>query len=575
MKIKIEEVSLRDSIGLLYTITILCWVIYFLYYSYGDLLLEYSSLIATEEYSYLILVPFVAAFILVRRITLIKLEFSDLVFNALFWLLLVLLARLTYCTSFYVQDYALQLKALSMILVIYGFSILGLGLKNFTRLKAFFLSLLPLVPLPRELLDYIARNLSVIVGEIAGRIAGAQISYEPYGVLLSVSGPHGETIRFSIVAGCSGVVSLSTAIMAIPLVIDLALSLKKPLPKKFLWGVFMSLFLVLTMFFGNVLRIILVLVSAVNWGEKIALGVFHSTPSIIITGIAYSLLFIVYRRIGGSLDPFPNPIRKEHEVLSVLGKKFYDRRLIALNMLLVILLAVFPMKLALTPINRNNTDNIADISYLSNKYDAYFTKYIRSMYSLVTIARMTDWELRTGVPTIFLAKGYYNRTTMFIYVEGAPSRTLFHGWPVCLISQRYRVLRTWFTLSTLSTRHGTVEIKIYYILFEKSFLRGVMAYTFISIPARYGNIISSYYLKITFLSQWSVYSNLKVDTNELRESLAAGLKNFVYNIIDRYGVFVANTPNTYSMILLHIVLLEIVVLAILIYWTTVEFIVKI
>ncbi len=557
----------RSYIHVIYTVAVISWIIYFLVTNYHGLFIEYSALVSTEEYSYLILVPFISIFILVRRLPRVTLEFGDLIINSLLWGLLLVLSSIINYTSYGFSDYTMQLQALSMILMIWGFGILGLGIKNFIRLKAFFLSLIPLIPIPRAILDEVARELSGIAGRIAGTLIGAEISHEPYGVLLTVLGPNGEPIRFSVVAGCSGVVSLSTAIMSVFLIADLVLTINRSRVGKILAGLGLTAFIISIMFLGNVIRITLVLYSATQWGEKTALEIFHSTPSLITTSLAYTLLFLLYKKLGGTLEPFYSIKTSYSYIIKILGAKIYNQRFITVNLLIMVFVALLPISASVFPYSKSKLNEAVSVEYLSNYYMAYFPQDIRKLYSLNSPARMSDWEVRTGVPTIFLAKGYYNYKTLYIYVEGAPSRSLFHDWPICLVSQKYRVIRTWFSLDELTTKYGKVFLRVHYILFERGSISGLLVYTITSIPAQYGNLISPYYLKITFLIQWSRYTAQKISIIELKDSLSAGLKDYMYFIFNKYGVIKNTNTLKINTLLFYTVLIEIIVIALVVYWT--------
>ncbi len=494
---------------IVYLLIGLVWSIYSVFAVYSPAIYSYASILVTEEYNYIIALFFVLVFLAVRRINGITQRYGDYIVNLLLGLMLLTSSMLVYLFSLVSAGLMQQLQVFAIILWFWGSAAIFLGLGNFRRLFPVFAAMLLLIPIPRVLIDYAAVKLSYTMGYAASLLTGARLETSEGYVVLKTSEPGGRVVGFSIVAGCSGIVSLASALTIAPMILDLAASSPSPRGRK-IAALAASLGLLAGLsLLGNVLRISMVVWATQAWGQREALELFHKTPSILFAALTYPLSLLVLRRmIRLELPPVSLAAERIRDSLRILGKTMESTR--ARVLLLVTLIMVSAAAAALPAASgpgEAGEEAMPSASYLASSITAYFPLRIRQYINIYSVSRMSDWEIRTGIPLIILAHANINGSTLYIYVEGSSSPTLFHEWPICLTSQRYDVLKTWREKIEVNGKNYTVD----YIAYKRKRYYGLLAYTFIAVPSDYGGVKGYFYLKVTFLTQWPVTQGYRVD----------------------------------------------------------------
>ncbi len=478
------------------------WTIYSAFAVFSGVIYSYVSLLYTEEYNYIIAMFFVLIFLAVRRIGRITQVFGDYVVNLLLGLMILVFSIQVYLFSLVSTTYIQQLQVLAIILWFWGNSVIFLGLENFRRLFPVYLAMLLLIPLPRILIDYAAVSLAYSMGYIVSLITGAELDVSQGYVVLRTAEPGGRMASFSIVAGCSGIISLASALTIAPMIIDLALASPSPRRRKAL-GLAVSLTLLAGLaLLGNILRISMVVWATRAWGQEEALELFHKTPSILFAAITYPLSILVLRRfIDLEIPPIRIAASRVRDSLILLTRRLDSPRARVLLLITMIMVSATAATLPLAEAaGGGEEESLPSASFLAGSVTAYFPLRIRENINIYSVSRMNDWEIRTGIPLILLAHANVNGSTVYIYIEGSSSPTLFHEWPICLTSQRYDVLKTWREKVDVGGRNYTLD----YIAYRRGKYYGLLAYTFIAIPSDYGGIKGYFYIKVTFLTQWPV-----------------------------------------------------------------------
>lgn len=178
------------------------------------------------------------------------------------------------------------LSGLSLIITIYGTILYIFGWKFFDKIRFPILFLLLAVPVP-FLEDMVAppiQTLSVVISSDLANLIGVPV--QRTGFMLNI--PSGS---FEVALECSG---LKSIISLLTVSIIYAFILEGGLLMKF---TIISSSIPLALF-GNILRIISVLIVSEKYGKDVALNYFHDFSSILLFSIALIGLFLVGRSFG-------------------------------------------------------------------------------------------------------------------------------------------------------------------------------------------------------------------------------------------------------------------------------------
>ncbi len=515
------------------------WLIVSLIKLFPSILLEIYELASAEEYSYLYALILVIMFTFIKRIKTIEPPSTSSVIYGIIVSSLGLSSSLyLYSISFGVAEwYWVRIIALSFWII--GVTILALGLDNASKLKIPLLSLFLLIPVPRTIIDSTAITLSKILGRIAAPLVGAKISESTTGLtILSVIGPQGRPIHFEIAVGCSGIVSLTSIIAVLPIIADILSSTKAIFRRKIYALIMSTITLAAILLFGNLLRIIGILVIAKYMGQQAAMEFFHSTPSIIFAIIASIIIVVILRKILKE-----NMFKDKRGTRDITSTHNLGRNIVKFIILAIIFVGIisFTSSLDITEILNVSTQlhvqgrELTSVDTLFSNFTVYFPKNIGLEFK--GFLERKNWEQLLGIPLVLVSYLRYENKGLTLYIEGSGSPHLFHNWPVCLAYQGFTIERSWIDNIKINNK----SIDITYIVYRRGAATYLMGYARFSILADYGGISSPVYYKITFLSSTSTRG--EKDILEYYNVIEEAFKKYLSYIDDHLDIIYESNEN--------------------------------
>ncbi|RLE91951.1 MAG: hypothetical protein DRN04_11570 [Thermoprotei archaeon] len=512
--------SLRRQGNIVFIVTYISWAISIVILSYWNTIRGLVKLASLDEYSYLLAVPIIVAYIALRRISGLNIKLAISVQSIAFSLLLISISSYLYMIS-WTSELTLELQTLSLIFMFWAFTALIVNFETLAKIKSvIFLSLL-ITPIPRVVLDYMAALLSRKVAEIVAAITSAKLIIGT-SVILKTLGPNGETIVFEVWPAYSGVVSLTGFVIGLPLILDHIYSAKAPRRRKVLAATISSISLLILLLLGNITRITLIILSGRVWGLDTAMAVFHTTPSIIWTVVAVIIVMTILFKI------VPRGEFQETKTPTITSK--LSREVLVFTLILLVLLAFITPQLLestipYTPIEVKG--KVIPVEELS----ANITKYVFNSSSIEILSDKRDrrTEVLLNIPIVRRVTLRYKKTVIYAYIEGSDNPSQFHGWPVCLTFQGYSLDRYW----TETIKGHAVKSLVTYIEASKGSARMLMAYIRVPTIVSYGVFEKQFFIRVTLYTPirspdiTEKYSMLKEVISEVANSLQPKLKKTV------------------------------------------------
>ncbi len=485
-----------------YVSLVASWLIVSIVKMYPSVILEIYELASAEEYSYIYALAIVILFIFIKRINTIEPPRTNSIIYGISLASLALTSSLYfYSISFGIAEwYWIRIIALAFWII--GITLLALGLDNASKLKIPLLSLFLLIPIPRTIMDSTAIVLSKILGRIAAPIVGAKISESATGLtVLSVMGPNGKPIHFEIAVGCSGIVSLTSIIAVLPIIADILATTHTTLRRKIYALIVSVTSLTIIMLFGNLLRIIGILLAAKYMGHQAAMEFFHSTPSIIFAIVASILVVLILNKILSRYKS--KPIENIHNYSSIRVEDKHPYKNMALSLILTVLVVVSLYNVNIINLVRPgeqhvSQNNIVNVNTLFQNISFYIAH--NTSIKFKGYVERKDWERLLGLPLILVMQVQFHKKNMLMYIEASGSPHLFHSWPVCLAYQGYSIDKSWIDIIKVDNK----TIEIIFVTYRRGNILYIMGYTKIAVMADYGGILGPAYYKITLLSSSSL-----------------------------------------------------------------------
>ncbi len=345
------------------------------------------------------------------------------------------------------------------------------------------------VPPSQRLLHGIGMYMARASAEAAAYLTGARVAEIGGLTYLRITGPGGGAVSYVVTHGCSGILSVLSGIPFIVAAYYIILysSRRSPLDKAAGLAA-LGASLPALLFAGNTLRIAIVLSATRFLGKEYALSLFHSAPSLVSASLVQVILIIMIARHYGA--PAADDGRGLWRI-NMRGASFMG----AAALLLIALAAYQPVSAHSRPRG----------VLLDPLEPGLFVERLVSRAGLVEgVFERRGWG---GSPIVYEALAAAGRGFLRVIVEVSPSKLLFHEWPVCLVSQGYRVVSS----RTYSVGNSIV---VHEVLYRGRGVEGVLYYFHIRLRGVDG---SSYYVKV------SVIGGGGADSGEAARRMAAWL----------------------------------------------------
>ncbi len=505
--------------------------------AYSDCLRVYAELMKLEEYSYLVIL---APIVLGVFVKLVIDEFSVVGLNVPRFfasLMFTSVSVLTYVLGDVVTEYSVEFKALSLVFFVWAVAALFLmPEKALPGILAMF-SLLLLVPVPRAVLDYVSVHLTSAVADLTARFTGASLVESVGRVVLVVRDAGGMTRFFEVSPVCSGAVSLTSVLAIVPLTAYLTYASVASRARKLATLVTSLAAAAATVFIGNLLRLVTVVLATRYWSYEAALAVFHQVPSLIYVAVALALAVYICSRLPRA--------RVRRGAPAEVGVGAPTIAWVASVAVLALITSSFIATVA--PIAQGSADSVMPTAVSLAEFLKEPALKVFNATGTEPLSNAPSPHLSTAldVPAIRKVALRYGNHTFIGYVEVAETPSRFHGWYVCLTMQGYRIIKSWSEV-------GNVTVN--YLLLSKSgeyFLLGYSIYKYLL----QGGARATY-VRVSLIAPVtpSSYGDVAATMNSLLRSIGesgnvAGAP--VSKVLD-YVTVVANTVILVSIILIII-----------------------
>lgn len=434
----------RYKVFILLIIAIAIVIVIFL--AYGEFIYIYINIIFTEEYGYLLsTIPITIALLI--KIILDRSSIEGINIPRFIASLTTFLSSiLMYVIGDIILDLYLELKTLSLVLLLWSFLILFIKVDNKAIGLLLLLSFLSIVPIPRILLDSVSAIFTRILVKIIMRVMNIDIIYYKGVEVLIVKDSSGIDRFFEIAPTCSGIISLLSVASITPAILYIAITSRASRLRKIVF-IFMSLLAsIAIIFIGNMLRIIGIILITRYIDYESALTFFHYTPSIIYVVIATIIpLYIVFRLPRKKAYP-NNIIYVERYVSISISISISIALLIFMS---IVFISIAPI-ISLQALQHHILYTLSLPRFLEKPSEVLFnTTYIH----IVKDFPEPRLSITLGVPVVRSISLVYNNTLLLGYIEISDTPAKFHGWYVCLTVQGYRIDKSWTEFGNISINH--------------------------------------------------------------------------------------------------------------------------
>ncbi len=428
---------------------------------FQDLRIIFADAFTNESTSYILIIPFLFAYLVYRKRKMVRaaiaierkgLPESARHFGALGGILLCATAVILYWYGSYtftpLEYHALTLPffAAGLILVLFNPQTL--------RQAAFPIAFLALLaPLPSEIIYGVGSTLSVISSEASNAIVNilgihSTISGLSGTPAITITQANGTVLApFTVDIACSGIYSLIGFLIFAAF---MAFVVRDKLWKK------ATIFLIgfPLIYFLNVLRITIILLIGYQWGEELALNIFHLLGGWILIFLGTLVLLIISEKLFKTRiftkkqtqhncpNCKPHPSRQTEDFCLTCGrllkypqakpKKIDAAKIIAIAVAVILLLSIQAPVFALT-------QGPAQIPIQTSTGQQGNTPIFPQMpnYTLQYFYRDTAFEQLSG-QDFSLIYSYTpqdpEKETIFVTLEIARTISLLHPWEYCLVT---------------------------------------------------------------------------------------------------------------------------------------------
>ena len=442
------------------------------------------KLMFTELHSYLVVALLSVLLVIYYALRTVGLSYELRFSKVLASVLLLSLGVALYLGSRIDPTYSLQLGTASFVMVFLSLVVLAYRPTS-PRDVVPLLSPLILVPVPAELADAVTPALSRFVGVVTSALTGFKLVEGPGYVKLEVDTPQGPAL-LEVQVACTGIVTISSVLAIVPVLTYLvAFSPRSWLRKATSVAISVAVALLIGIF-GNLVRVLLVVIGSSRVGVDFGMNLFHSSPSVIYSSLSVLAAFLVADRFGGVGRAVPRVLRSGPRV----RWDFVSGVLVAVLALAVAYQTLTYYAVAPQTPGPGTPGLVVEVEDLGGfieetpRYVLRGTELVSYRYDLYLTSVL-------GALRVYEVSVLFGRELYRGYVEVADTPARFHTWQICLTVQGYRVLNSWTTTANSTSIH--------FIEVERGGIRGVLAHTtipaYLSMPS--GTLVM--YLRISLM----------------------------------------------------------------------------
>jgi exosortase len=487
---KLSLALARNNISLALALKVSVITIAVVAFYFRDLMIIFSNAISDESSTHLLIIPFMFAYILFRKrrvlTAAINQNFRDTLnnFDTAMGALLVAIAVLVYWYGSYnftpieIHMFTLPIFATGLILILFN-------RHNLRHLAVPILFLFFLMPPPTEILYSAGSALSVVSAMAANGITNlvgisTVFSANQYGSpMISMTRPDLTSSSFSVDIACSGIYSLIGFVVFSAFIAYII----RESPKKKLAILLMGIPLIIAL---NIFRITTLLIIGYNYGDAIALQIFHTIGGTVLMFIGTIILFGVSEKLFKK-PPAANTCLQCDSNITVPGKSFCDgcgklfsypkeklkradlAKILSIAIVIGMLVSIQAPVFALTEgpsaafIQTQTPGGGQGNAMILPKIDGYNLNYLKRDYDF-QVASGQDASLIYAYTPIVAGNG--SNPQIWVTVEVATAVGSLHRWETCLInyplSQGYKPQVTQLDLRDIQTNDNPPILARYF-----------------------------------------------------------------------------------------------------------------
>lgn len=429
---------------------------------YQDFVIIANDALQTESMSYMLAIPFIFAYLIYRKRKMLRATISianqgqqertrylSRYLLPTVEILLVVTAMVLYWYGSYTFQ-PLEYHMFAFPIFVAGLLLILFNPQTLRQLAFSIAFLIFLVPPPAEILYGIGASLSVVSSQASNAIVSAlrtpsYITTE-YGnnPTIIITRPDGTTLPFAVDIACSGIYSL----IGLLVFIAVAVYIIRDKPWKKLTLALLGIPLIYVL---NIVRITIILLIGYNYGEEMALRIFHLLGGWVFTFLGTLLLLLISKKIFKT-QLFANSAEKCSQcdlrpqstqslcfscsrILKPAVIAFQKRdimKLVAISLAVTLLTSIQVPVFALTEGSPLVTVNTPSGEQVSTDFLPQIPGYNLSfVYSDTAFQRMARQDLSLIYQYSPITQTH---DLIWVTIEMASTRTPLHRWEVCFIT---------------------------------------------------------------------------------------------------------------------------------------------
>ncbi|MCW4024123.1 MAG: exosortase/archaeosortase family protein [Candidatus Bathyarchaeota archaeon] len=462
---KISLSSLRNSISLAVAVKFSAIAAAVIVFYLQDLGFIFNNALSDESSTHLLIIPFMFLYILYRKRKVLLASVNQThreglgnIFDTAIGALLCATSVLIYWYGSYTFT-PIEYHMFTLPIFTTGLTLLFFNRHTLRHLVVPILFLFFLTPPPTEILYGAGSALSVVSAIVANGVTNlvgiaTNFSASQYGSpLISMVTPSGESLTFSVDIACSGIYSLIGFVVFSAFIAYII----RESPTRKLVTLLMGIPLIVAL---NIFRITALLIIGYNFGDEVALQVFHTVGGTVLMFIGTIILFGITEKIfkkraipAGCLTCEQTPVTPPHGFCDNCGKLLsYPKeklkkvdlvKIISVIFIVIVLVSIQSPVFALTNVGAELTVQTPS----GEQGNSEILPQIEG-YTLNFLKRDTAFEATAGQDASLIYvytpinPGNGSNPQIWVTIEVATAVSSLHRWETCLvnypISQGYK-----------------------------------------------------------------------------------------------------------------------------------------
>ncbi len=490
---QVQEYEKSLAMGYLVIASTIALLLQSIYREYVETVLK---LMFTEEYSYLLV-----SFTTVTLVLYLSLNYMGFTHE-------VQLSKLL--ASAFLTVTSIALYQVSKLTLEYSIHILGLSFASATMSimmlvfkpatigdAALILTPLLTVPIPTGVIDVVTTRISRTIGMIAAVLTNTK--FIDVGAFTTI---HVETNQgvyvFIVEAACSGVLMISAVIAVLPLLAYYAAVSSEKVLKKLKASLLALLIGLLIGFIGNLVKLLLIIVTAKYYSVDAAMSVFQCSPSIVYASIS---AFLAHTLINRLMQVKPIAPRSLEASTSTPGLKWrYVSGVLVLSVAIALLMQSLVTATAGTSVMYANSI-VVEVNSLDEVVKNPAAHLISSKSRVVELTHDSFLTRISNALAMYRMSVVVDNALYHGYLEIVDTPARLHTLQLCVSLQGFKALNSWSELREM--------LQLSYIAMEKNTGKYILSYTLLPIKVKTLSNEQVLYARVSILRPYSSATDLE------------------------------------------------------------------